>query len=130
MRSVLEENIKKFLIHKIQTDLRHHREVTVSDCVLFACKNQVPLLEEVTRYFFKLPDLIDDGKESSVGFNKTTIISREILSSCIHGINAVLMKINDIARGYCLIKSLNLCVNDCMIFMLFPSLPLHKITSF
>ncbi|MDY0433568.1 DUF968 domain-containing protein [Pasteurella multocida] len=70
VRSVLEENIKKFLIHKIQTDLRHHREVTVSDCVLFACKNQVPLLEEVTRYFFKLPDLIDDGKESSVGFNK------------------------------------------------------------
>ncbi|WP_424405838.1 DUF968 domain-containing protein [Pasteurella sp. PK-2025] len=59
VRSVLEENFKKFLINKINQDLGHSREITISDVILFACKNKISMSEELIRKFFKLPPLFN-----------------------------------------------------------------------
>lgn len=65
--SVLEENIKKFLITKINQDLGHSREITISDIVLYACKNDISMQEDLIRKFFKLPPLFSEkGIRSSI----------------------------------------------------------------
>lgn len=83
VRSILETNIKNFIIHKIQKDLNHNRAVTVSDVVLFACKNNLFLNDNILRHFFKLPPKLNNGKETSVGCEIESVPKLQKLKSAV-----------------------------------------------